>query len=104
MLADPQFGVVGLALLPLVFFYISSKLTEQFRFLIIFFFSLGILSAFMAIATVAESMTGGLKDSFAWLNYGLIILWMFYILFELMNLGFVWVINIVQKAQGGGRR
>ena len=100
MAADPSFGAVGLALLPFIFFYISTKLSEEYRFLVIFFFSLGILTAFMALATVGQVMGPPISDGLTWLGYSAIILWVLYLLFELLNLGIGTLLKVLPGGKG----
>lgn len=104
MLADPQFGFVGLALLPFIFFYISTKLSEIYKPLIVFFFSLGILSLFLAIWAVIPSLPARLQDAFTWFNYTIIVMWSLYLLFEMLKISFVWLIKLAENIKGVRRK
>lgn len=101
-MADPGFGMVGLAILPLCFFYISTKLSENYRPFVIFFFSLGILSMFLSIVTIAENVTNtGVQNGLYFLSYSLIALWILYLVFELMNIS---IISLVTSLQHWGKK
>jgi hypothetical protein len=95
-----SFGIIGLALIPFIFFYISNALSEKLRFLVTFFFSLGLFAAFLTIASVMQDMAPAIANSFAWLNYSIIALFTLYILFELINLSFGFLISVVESARG----
>jgi hypothetical protein len=95
-----SFGIVGLALIPFIFFYISKNINEQFKSLIIFFFSLGLFGVFLTIATIMQDMNPTLADSFAWLNYSIMALFILYIMFEIINISFTFLMSTINGLRG----
>ena len=102
MTSTAGFGLVGLSLLPFIFFYAATKISEQFRPFIIFFMGLAMISAFMALAAIAQGLTGTMFDALTWIGYSIIMLLILYLAFEMVNI--LWGMLMVALAKITGKK